>query len=83
MDNTGGGQKAIPIQFPPPRRFSNFLLIPEILVIKGQNPTLPKMADFNPEMGCISKTSLKFGNRLDGGNCIGISYWPPHLLSVW
>ena len=48
MGNQGNNQKLIPIQFPSSGRFWNFCLVPEILVIKGLNPTLPKMADFHP-----------------------------------
>ena len=83
MGNQGNNQKLIPIQFPSSGRIGNFCLFSEILVIKGLNPTLPKMADFHLLKAYILKTRLNLRNCLDGGKCIGKSYWPPPWISVW
>ena len=32
---------------------------------------------------CICKTRLRLQYRLDGGNCMGISYRPPPLIPLW
>ena len=83
MGNWGNSQKLIPIQFPSLRRFLNFHSILDILVIKGQNPTLPKMADLHPLKACNLKTMMNTRNRLDDGKSIGISYWLPPLMPMW
>ena len=75
--------KVYPNTFPATEAFFEFFLIPEIMVIKGLNPTLLKMADFHPKKSCISTTRLRLQNRLNGGNCIGISYRPPPLIPLW
>ena len=41
------------------------------------------MANFHPKKSFISKTRLRLQNRLDGGNCIRISYRPPPLIPLW
>jgi len=41
------------------------------------------MADFHPKKSYISKTRSRLQNRLDGGNCTRISYWPPPLVPLW
>ena len=59
---------AYPSTIPAIEAFFEFPLSSEDIGHKSAKSTPQKMADFHPKKGCILKTTLKLGNRLDGGN---------------